>query len=197
MFYVAAKIITRARHVLIWILTRGKKNWEWSGISTESSGPPPPLCAFPSHACPEHHQLLGHQTSYPQFSSVQFSRSVVSDSLRPHGLQHTRLPCRSPSPGACLNSCPSSQWCHPSHPLSSPSPPAFNLSQHQGFFFPKESVLRISWPKYWSFSFSISPSSEHSGLISFRITGFISSYSKGLSRVFSNTIIQKHQFFSI
>ena len=55
----------------------------------------------------------------------------------------------------------------PSHPLSSPAPPAFNLSQHQGFSI--ESVLRIRWPKYWSFSFSISPSNEYSGLISFKI----------------------------
>ena len=64
------------------------------------------------------------------------SRSVVSDSLRPHGLQHARSPCPSPTPGACSNSCPSTRWCHPtlSHPLSSPSPPAFNLSQHQGLF---------------------------------------------------------------
>ena len=61
--------------------------------------------------------------------------------------------------------------------------------------FSNELVLCITWPKYWSFSFSISPSSEHSGLISFRITGFISSYSKGLSRVFSNKTVQKHQFF--
>ena len=58
----------------------------------------------------------------------------------------------------------------PSHPLSSPSPPAFNLSQHQGFS--SESVLLIRWPKYWSFSFSISPSNEYSGLISFRIDWF-------------------------
>ena len=55
----------------------------------------------------------------------------------------------------------------PSHPMLSPSPPAFNLSQHQ--VFSKESVLRIRWPKYWSFRFSISPSNEYSGLISFRI----------------------------
>ena len=62
---------------------------------------------------------------------VQFSPSVISDSLQPHGLQHARLPCPSPTPGACSNSCPASQW---SHPLSSPSPPAFNRSQHQGVF---------------------------------------------------------------
>ena len=69
------------------------------------------------------------------FSSVQFSHSVVSDSLRPHGLQHARPPHPSPPPRAYSNSCPSSQWCHPTiSPLSSPSPPAFNLSQHQGLF---------------------------------------------------------------
>ena len=64
------------------------------------------------------------------FSSVQFSRSVVSDSLGPHELQHTRPPCPSPTPGAYPNSCPLSQWCHPT--ISSPSPPILNLSQHQG-----------------------------------------------------------------
>ena len=92
----------------------------------------------------------------------------MSDSLRLHGLQCARLACLSPNPGAYSKSCPSSQWCHPtSHPLSSPSLSDINLSQHQGFS--NESVLPIRWPKYWSFSFSISPSNEHSGLISFRI----------------------------
>ena len=67
--------------------------------------------------------------------SVQFSPSVMSDSLWPHGLQHARPPCPSPIPGVNSNSCPSNRWCHkPSHPLSSPSPPTFNLSQHQGLF---------------------------------------------------------------
>ena len=80
----------------------------------------------------------------------------------------------------------------PSHPLSSPSPPALNLSQHQGLF--SESALRLRQPKYWSFSFSISPSNEYSGQISFKI-GRISLQSKGLSTVFSNTTVQKHQFF--
>ena len=61
--------------------------------------------------------------------------------------------------------------------------------------FSNESVLHIRWPKYWSFSFSISPSDEYSGLISFRMAGWISWQSKGLSRVFSNTTVQKHQFF--
>ena len=62
--------------------------------------------------------------------------------------------------------------------------------------FSKKSVLCIRWPKYWSFSFSISPSNEYSGLISFRMDWFVLLESKGLSRVFSNTIVQKHQFFS-
>ena len=61
--------------------------------------------------------------------------------------------------------------------------------------FPNESVLCFRWPEYWSFSFSTRPSSEYSGLISFRMTGLISLQSKGLSRVFSNTTIRKHQFF--
>ena len=66
-------------------------------------------------------------------SSIQFSRSVTSDSLQPHGLRHVKLPCHSPTPGAYSNLCPSSQWCHST--ISSSvvsSPPAFNLSQHHG-----------------------------------------------------------------
>ena len=71
----------------------------------------------------------------PSQSSVQFCRSVVSDSLRPHGLQHARPPCPSSTPRVYSNSCPLSQWCiQPSHPLLSPSPPVLNLSQHQGLF---------------------------------------------------------------
>ena len=68
-------------------------------------------------------------------SSVQFSHSVVSDSLRPHESQHARPPCPSPTPGVHPNPCPLCRWCYPpSHPLSSPSPLALNLSQHQGLF---------------------------------------------------------------
>ena len=105
-----------------------------------------------------------------------FSCSVMSDSLRPHGLQHVRLPCPSPSLRACSKSCPLSWWCHkPSLPLSSPSPPAFNLSQQQ--VLSNELALHIRWLKYWSFSFGISPSNEYSGLLSFRIDWFWSPYS--------------------
>ena len=81
----------------------------------------------------------------------------------------------------------------PSHPLSSPSPPTPNPSQHH---FSNESTLLMRWPKYWSFSFSIIPSKEIPGLISFKMDCWISLQSKGLSRVFSNTTLQKHQFFS-
>ena len=101
-----------------------------------------------------------------QFSSVQLSHSVVSDSLWLHGLQHARPPCPPSTPGAYSNSCPLSQWSHPTiHPMSSPSPPAFNLSQHHSLF--QWSALCIRWPKYWNVS--ISPSNGYSGLISFRM----------------------------
>ena len=101
-------------------------------------------------------------------SSVQFSHSVMSDSLWPQGMQHARLPCPSLTPRAYSNSCLLSCWyIEPSHPLLCPSAPAFNLFQHQCPF--KWVSLHIRWSKFWSFSFSISPSNEYSGLISFRI----------------------------
>ena len=121
---------------------------------------------------------------------------VVSDSLRPHGLQHSRPPCRSPTPRVYSNSCPLvGDAIQPSHPPSSPFPPAFNLSQIR--VFSNKSVLHIRWPKCWCFSSNISPSNEYSGLISFRMDFWISLQSKGLSRVFSNTTVQKHQFFTL
>ena len=90
------------------------------------------------------------------------------NSLQPHGLQHTRPPCPSPIPGACSNLCPSSRWRHPTSSSSVPSSsPAFNLPKIRVFF--NESDLHIRWPNYWSFSFSISPPKEYSGLISFTI----------------------------
>ena len=94
----------------------------------------------------------------------------MSDSLRPHGLQHTRPPCPSPTPGVYSNSCPSNRWCHSTIsssviPFSSrlQSFPASGLSQ---MVF---SALHIRWPKYWSFSFNISPPNEYSRLVSFRM----------------------------
>ena len=130
-------------------------------------------------------------------SSVQFSRSVVSDSLWPRESQHARPPCPSPTPGVHSDSCPLSQWCHPaisssvvpfsSCPQSLPASESFPMSQIFAWggqstgvsalasFLPKKSQ---GWsPSEW--------------------TGWISLQSKGLSRVFSNTTVQKHQFFSI
>ena len=101
--------------------------------------------------------------------SVQFSRSVVSDSLRPYESQHSRPPCSSPTPGVHPNSCPSSQWYHPA--ISSSVVPFSSCPQSlpASEFFPMSQLFCMRWPKYWSFSFSISPSNEHPGLISFRM----------------------------
>ena len=102
------------------------------------------------------------------FSSVQFSRQVMSDSLRPHELQHARPPCPSPTPGVHSKSHPSSQRCHPAISSSvvpfSSCPQSLPASESSN-----ESTLCMRWPKYWSFSFSIIPSKELLGLISFRM----------------------------
>ena len=100
-----------------------------------------------------------------------FSCSVVSNSLQPHGLQHTRLPCPSLSLGVCSNSCPLNWWWHPtSHFLSTASPLPWIFPSIR--VFSNELALHIRWPKYWSFSFTLSPSNEYSGLIPFRIDWF-------------------------
>ena len=103
-----------------------------------------------------------------QFPSVQFSCSVMSDSFQPHESQHARPPCPSPTPGVHSNSCPSSRWCHPA--ILSSVVPFFSCPQSlPASVFSNDSTLRMRWPKYWSFSFSIIPSKEHPGLISFRM----------------------------
>ena len=118
------------------------------------------ICFFPS---PCYTPTPGH------LHVLLFSRSVMSDSLRPHGLRHSRLPCPPPSHRVGSNSCPLSWWCHPT--TSSSATPLLLLPS----IFPSikglsnESALHIRWPKYWSISFSICPSNEYSGLISFRI----------------------------
>ena len=117
------------------------------------------------------------------------SHSVVSNSLQPHEPQHTRPPYPSPTAGVCPNPCPLSPsnhliLCHPLLFLPSIFPSIR--------VFSNESDLRIRWPKYWSSSFNISPTNEHPGLISFRMDWLISLQSKGLSRVFSSTTVQKH-----
>ena len=97
----------------------------------------------------------------------------MSNSLQSRGLQHPRLPCSSLSPGVCSNSCPLSQSCHPSNHLILCHPllllPAIFPSIR---VFSNESALHIRWLKYWSSNFSIGPSNEYSGLISFRIDWF-------------------------
>ena len=96
----------------------------------------------------------------------------MSDSLRPHKLQHTKLPCLSLSPGVGSNLCPLDLWCHPTISFAVIPflllPSVFNRIR----VCSSESVLRIRWRKYWSFSFSISPSTDYSGLISFRVDWF-------------------------
>ena len=102
------------------------------------------------------------------FSSVQFSCSVVSNSLRPHELQHARPPCPSPKPRVHSDTRPSSQWCHPA--ISSSVVPFSSCPQSlPAWVFSNESTLRMRWPNYRSFSFSIFPSKEIPGLISFRM----------------------------
>ena len=132
---------------------------------------------------------------WSSLSSVQFSRSVVSDSLQPHGLQHATLPCASQTPGAYSNSCPLSRWFHPTIsssvvPFSSclqyfPTSGSFQMSQ----FFPSD-VQSIGV----SASASLLPMNIQDWFPLGWI-GCISLQSKGLSRVFSNTTVPKHQFF--
>ena len=127
-----------------------------------------------------------------------FSCSVVSYSLLPHGLQQTRLPCPSLSPRVCSNSGPLSQWCYPTIPF---------ILCHLFLFLPSifpsirvfsiESALPIRWPKYWSFSISISPSKEYSGLISFRIEWFVLLAVQGTLKSLLQHHSSKHQFFGI
>ena len=127
------------------------------------------------------------------FSSVQFSHSVVSDSLQPHESQGARPPCPSPAPRVHWSLYPSSRWCHPAI-SSSVVPFSFPKSLPASGSFPM-SQLCMRWPKYWSFSFSIIPSKKSQGWSPSEWTGWISWPSKGLSRVFSNTTVQKHQLF--
>ena len=140
-------------------------------------------------------QLASVQASVYQFSSVRFSHSVVYNSLQPHELQHAMLQLSITNSQSLLKLMPielvmpSSHLilCHPLLFLP-PIPPSIRV-------FSNESTLRMTWPKYWSFSFSISPSSEHPGLISFRMDWLDLLAVQGPSRVFSNTTVQKHQFF--
>ena len=131
-----------------------------------------------------------------QFSWVQFSRSVMSNSLRYHELQHTRPPCPSPTPGVHWDSHPSSRWCHPaisssvvpfsSCPQSLPASESFPMSHLYAWGGQNTGVSALAsfFPK------------KSQGWSPLERTGWISPQSKGLSRAFSNTTVQKHQFFS-
>ena len=156
-----------------------------------------------SNTTVQKHQLLGTQTSLwsnahtytwlNSFSWVQFSHSVLSDSLRPHGSQHARPPCPSPTPGVYSNSCPSSRWCHPaisvvpfsSCPQSLPASGSFPISQL--FAWSGQSTGNSA-----SASVLLMNTQEWSPL---GWTAWISLQSKGLSSVFSNITVEKHQFF--
>ena len=132
-----------------------------------------------------------------------FSHQVMSDSLRPHELQHIRLPCPSLSPGVCWNSCPLSQWCHPT--ISSPAAPFSSCLQFIPSIrvFSDKLALPIRRLKDWSFSFSISPSNEYSGSISFRIDWFnlfiVKGTLKSLLQLHSSktSILQCSAFFMV
>ena len=148
----------------------------WRGVLTPGYFEP---CKFPSPVL------------WPDYiTTLLFSCLVMSDSLRPHGLQHARLPCPSPSPGAC--SCPLSRWCHPT--ISSSVAHFFSCLQT----FPASGSFPVSW-LFASGGQSIGPSASASVLpmnikCSFRIDWFDLLAAKGLSRVFSNITVQKHQF---
>ena len=127
------------------------------------------------------------------FRSGQFSCSVMSDSMWPHGLQHTRLPCPSPNPRACSNSCPLNRWCHPT--ISSFVVPFSSRLQ----YFPASGSFPMS-QFFTSGGQSIGASASALPMniqdwFSLGLTGLINLQSKGLSEVFSNTTVQKHQLF--
>ena len=133
----------------------------------------------------------------PLFSSVQFqiSCSVMSDSLQPHRLQHTRLPCSSPTPRVCSNSCPSNRWCHPAVSSSVVPFPSCLQSFPASGSFPVGQVFASDGQSIGiSASASVLPMNIQDWF-PLGLNGWIFLQSKGLSRVFSNTIVWKHQFF--
>ena len=128
------------------------------------------------------------------FSSVPFSSSVMSVSLQPQGLQHTRLPCPSPTSGACSNSCPLSRWCHPTISFSVVTFSSCLQSFPASGSFPVTQFFASGGQSIGA-SASVLPMNTQDWF-PLGWTGWISLQSKGLSRVFSNITVQKHQFFS-
>ena len=156
---------------------------------------PSPFCPTKGKLIRKSAHFLWHNQEV-QIRSDQISRSVVSDSLRPHESQHARPPCPSPTPGVHSESCPSSQWCHPA--ISSSVFPFSSCPQS----FPASGSFPMSQLFAWGgqstgVSASASfPPKKSQGWSPSEWTGWISLQSKGLSRVFSNTTVQKHQFFN-
>ena len=140
------------------------------------------------------HHFMTKTLKKLSIASVQFSRSVVSNSLQPHESQHSRPPCPSPTPGVYSNSCPSSRWCHPAI-SSSVVPFSCPQSLAASEYFPMSQFFTCGGQSIAvSALASVLPvnTQDWSPL---EWTGWISLQSKGLSRVFSNTTVQKHQFF--
>ena len=158
----------------------GKMSWR------RKRQPMPYSCLGNPHG---HRSLVGFS---PSVTSVQFSHSVVSNSLQPHGLQHTRPPCPSPTPGVYANSCQLSCWCHLTSVVPffscSQSFPASGSSQMSQLFASGGQSIGVS-ASTWEFQMNTQDWSPLGW------TGWSSLQSKGLSRVFSITTVQKHQFF--
>ena len=128
-------------------------------------------------------------------SLVQFNRSLASDSLRPHGLQHARLPCPSPTLGACSDSCPSSWWCHPTILSSVISFSSCTQSFPASGSFPVSQFFTSGGQSVGASASASVLSMNIQDWFPLELTGWICLPSKGLSRVFTNTTVQKHQFF--
>ena len=132
-----------------------------------------------------------------QFSSVQFSHSVVSDSLWPHELEHSKSPCPSPAPGVHSNSCPSSRWCHPAISSSVVAFSSCLQSLPASGSFPMIQLFTWGGQSTGVSALASFLPKKSQGWSPSQWTGWISLQSKGLSRVFSNTTVQKHQFFGV
>ena len=131
-----------------------------------------------------------------QVDLVQFSCSVMSDSLKPHGLQHARLPCPSPTLGACSNSCPSSLWCHPTISSSDIPFSCCLKSFLASGSFPKSQFFTLGGQNIGVSALTSVLPMNIQEWFPLGLTGLISLLSKGLSRVFFNTTVPKHQYFS-
>ena len=140
-----------------------------------------------------HLHLLYARVLTIMIKSDQISCSVMSNSLRPHESQHARPPCPSPTPRVHSDSCPSSRWCHPA--ISSSVVASSCLQSLPASVFSNESTLHMRWPKYCSFSFSMSLFNVNSGLISFRIDWFDLA-GQGTLKSLLQHHSSKHQFFS-